>query len=225
MKRWKWLFAVLLFVPLTINAETISWEWAPTWVDNTPVSAADQAKMTAYLRLWKDGTPGAKTYFRETRNGVATWVDNILLRANASGASVSGWVPLKAWDNVNVTISAAFRSPIDNVERDSDESPPVRHMLKGPAVFAVINANPAIVMKGSCSTLSWTTTDAFSASINQGLGTVTLSGTRQVCPATSTTYTISAVNPGGTMTATAQVAVTVPTPPGCNAPGTLTITD
>jgi len=225
MKRWRWLIVALVFAPLVVNAETISWTWAPTWADNTAVSAADQAKMTAYLRLWKDGAPAAKTYFGEARNGVSTWTDNILLRANEFGASVPGWVPLKAWDNVYVTVSAAFRSPTDNVERDSPESPSVRHMIKGPPAAASISANPASLVRGSCSTLTWNTTNAFTASINQGIGSVALTGSRQVCPTSTTPYTITATNPGGSAAAVVSVVVTIPTQPGCNAPGTLTIMD
>jgi len=227
MKRWRWLVVALVFAPLMVNAETISWTWAPTWADNTAVSAADQAKMKAYLRLWKDGAPAAKTYFGERSNGATSWTDNIMVKANewAATNSVSGWVPLKAWDNVNVTVSAAFKSAVDNVERDSPESPPVRHMLKGPAAVASISASPASIVRGACATLTWTTQNAFTASINQGIGNVALTGTRQVCPTSSTPYTITATNPGGSTAAVASVAVTVPTQPGCNAPGTLTIMD
>ena len=71
--------------------------------------------------------------------------------------------------------------------------------------------------------LTWTTTDAVSASIDQGIGSVPLTGTRQACPVVDTTYKISAVNPGGTTTATAQIAVSVPVQPGCNSPTGLTI--
>jgi hypothetical protein len=225
MKRWRRLLTLLVLAPLVVNAETISWTWAPTWTDNTAVSAADQAKMTAYLRLWKDGAPTAKTYFGETRSGGISWTDNIMVRANEFGAAVPGWVPLKAWDNVNVTVSAAFRSPVDNVERDSSEGPPYRWMIKGPASVASISANPATIPRGACATLTWTTTNAFTASVNQGIGNVALSGSRQVCPTASTPYTITATNPGGSAAAVASVAVTVPTQPGCNIPGNLTITD
>jgi hypothetical protein len=227
MKFWKIPVLCFLLVPLVVDAETISWTWAPMWADGTTVSATDQAKMTAYLRIWKAGSPGAKTYFGEKRNGATSWTDNIMVRANewAVTNAVPGWVPLKAWDNVDVTLSAAFRSPTDNVERDSAESPPYRWMIPGPDAFGVIYANPVSIVRGNCTALNWTTSNAISASINQGIGAVALSGTRQVCPTVDTSYTITATNPGGSKASVpASVMVTVPAQPGCNPPTGITIT-
>jgi len=213
-----------LFVAVPTFAEEISWTWAPTWADGTAVSAEDQAKMTAYLRISKVGNSTAKTYFGETRNGVSTWTDNIMARSNelAVTNAVPGWTTLKAWDNVNVTLSAAFIGS-DGVERDSAESPAYLYMIRGPAAFAAISANPVAIVRGSCSTLTWIATDSMTASIDQGIGPVPLTGNRQVCPTSDTIYKISATNPGGTTTSTAQIAVTLPVQPGCNSPINMTI--
>jgi len=81
------------------------------------------------------------------------------------------------------------------------------------ATFAVaptactLTATPASVVVGSSSTLSWTTTNATSLSIDQGIGTVTpiASGTRSVTPASTTTYTATATSATGTATCTATV--------------------
>jgi peptidoglycan-associated lipoprotein len=73
-------------------------------------------------------------------------------------------------------------------------------------------ATPDSIDKGECSTLSWTTTDAASASIDGGVGTVPARGTKEVCPESSTTYTITAAGPGGEATSSAMVSVVPPSP-------------
>ncbi|MGE5645371.1 MAG: OmpA family protein [Acidobacteriota bacterium] len=49
--------------------------------------------------------------------------------------------------------------------------------------------------------------------ISPGVGTVSARGDRQVSPADTTTYTLTAKGPGGEETATATVTVSVPPPP------------
>jgi peptidoglycan-associated lipoprotein len=50
-------------------------------------------------------------------------------------------------------------------------------------------------------------------SINQGIGAVQGTGTRQIFPSSTTTYTLSVSGPGGSDAATATVTVTAPPPP------------
>ncbi len=75
-----------------------------------------------------------------------------------------------------------------------------------------ISASPASIVVGSSSTLTWTSTGATSASINQGIGTVAVNGSRVVSPTATLTYTITAKNSSGTTTATAKVTVVIPPP-------------
>lgn len=230
MKRWfQYLAVCLCLLPLVVGAETITWNNPTTNVDGSTISAADRAKIIVYLRGWKDGIPGAKTYFGETRGGLSSWTDNILVRMNqwAASGNVSGWIVLKAGDNVLVTASAAMPY-LDNTgatkEMDGPESPPYRWTLPGAAKvpFASMSANPAIIMKGLCTAITWITADATTASIDQGIGTVAVNGSRTVCPTVSTKYTLTATGPGGSATAIADVAVISP-PPSCNAPTGMTI--
>src|SRR6185369_16693763 len=60
---------------------------------------------------------------------------------------------------------------------------------------------------GGSSTLTWTSTNATSLTIDNNVGTVGTSGTKAVTPAATTTYTITATGPGGSATATATVTV------------------
>jgi peptidoglycan-associated lipoprotein len=67
------------------------------------------------------------------------------------------------------------------------------------------------VQKGQSVQLSWSTQNATDVSIDS-LGAVTPNGTRRLTPSDSTTYTLTAKGPGGTIQATARVTVTVPPP-------------
>jgi len=77
--------------------------------------------------------------------------------------------------------------------------------------FPIINsflANPSIIMPiGGSSTLSWSVTDATTVTIDQGVGTVALSGATTVSPITTTIYTLTATNTVGSVTATTTVTV------------------
>ena len=72
-----------------------------------------------------------------------------------------------------------------------------------------ISANPATVEQGQCSMLAWSTTGVSSASI-EGIGSVDPSGSRQVCPGSTTQYTITAMGDGGTRTESTTVTVNPP---------------
>jgi len=84
-----------------------------------------------------------------------------------------------------------------------------------PAPTCTLNANPATIAPGGSSVLSWTTTNATSVLITQGIGTVTLNGSTSVSPATSQTYALTATGPGGTVTCQQTVVVTPPATPSC----------
>jgi OOP family OmpA-OmpF porin len=81
-----------------------------------------------------------------------------------------------------------------------------------PAPTVSLSASPASIPQGQCATLTWSSADASSASIDQGVGNVGLSGSRQVCPGRTTQYTIAAVGEGGSRAASTTVAVTPPSP-------------
>lgn len=81
------------------------------------------------------------------------------------------------------------------------------------APTASLSANPNTVDAGQPTTLTWQTTNATDVSID-GIGTVDLSGSRQMTPVDSTTYHLVAKGTGGTQDATARVTVNpAPAPP------------
>ena len=88
-------------------------------------------------------------------------------------------------DTASVTVTVNPRAPTASLDADPEE------------IF-----NP-----GDSATLTWSTTDATSASIDEGVGSVTpvADGSTTVYPDTTTTYTLTATGPGGSASDTATV--------------------
>jgi len=91
-------------------------------------------------------------------------------------------------------------------------------IIPPPGPICTLNANPTTINPGGSSTLTWTTTNVASASIDQGIGPVTpvAGGSVAVTPATTTTYTLTGTgNNGQTVTCPATVTVTTQPAPIC----------
>jgi peptidoglycan-associated lipoprotein len=69
-----------------------------------------------------------------------------------------------------------------------------------------------VIDRGQSTILNWKTTGAATASIS-GIGSVPSSGTQNVSPHDSTTYTLTATGPGGNAEASAEVTVNREAPP------------
>ncbi len=82
-----------------------------------------------------------------------------------------------------------------------------------PAPSVSLSANPATIQQGQCTNLAWSSTNATSASIAPGVGSVDPNGSRQICPGSTTDYMITATGAGGSQTAAATVTVNPPPPP------------
>lgn len=100
--------------------------------------------------------------------------------------------------------------------------PPVKQEAPPPpkpaAPTASFEAEPSTIQAGQSSTLRWNVTGADSITIDNGVGTVQASGNRSVYPNQTTTYTLRASGPGGSVERTARVSVTQPPPPPPPAP-------
>ena len=81
-----------------------------------------------------------------------------------------------------------------------------------PAPTVTFTVAPDSVTQGQPVTLTWTTTNATSVSIDGGVGNVAATGTQQVTPTATVTYTLTATGAGGTQNATAKVTVLAPPP-------------
>lgn len=101
-------------------------------------------------------------------------------------------------------------------------TPPAPPPAPTPQPTVTINASPDTVNSGQSVTLSWSSTNATSLSIDPGVGSVAPQGSTPVSPTSSTTYTITATGAGGNATASTRVTVNVAQaeapPPAANAP-------
>ena len=79
-----------------------------------------------------------------------------------------------------------------------------------PRPFVRLTVDPTNIEAGKSSTLRWSSRNATSASIDQGIGAVPTSGSREIFPAETTVYTIVVKGPGGEARNTAIVAVRRP---------------
>jgi hypothetical protein len=77
----------------------------------------------------------------------------------------------------------------------------------GTLTIQSFTANPTQVVAGSNTTLSWDVSGADSVTIDQGVGTVTTSGSKLVMPPSTVTYTLVATANGSTATSSVQVVV------------------
>ncbi len=72
---------------------------------------------------------------------------------------------------------------------------------------ATLTAVPSTIIRGTSSTLTWTTTDAVSVAISGVSILPSTNGSAVVSPIVTTTYTLTATGPGGTATTSATVIV------------------
>ena len=110
------------------------------------------------------------------------------------------------------------------ITRTGGPSPVIAGLFFGPtsgtppspppsAPTASLTGNPLTIAAGQSTTLTWSTTNATSVSIDQGIGTVAATGSRVVNPTSNTTYTLRAANATSEATAAVSIAVTTPPPP------------
>ena len=135
--------------------------------------------------------------------------------ANAASASidqgignvgVSGSWPVCPRSTTQYTVAAVGEGGTRAASTTVTVTPP-------PAPTVSLSASPATIPQGQCATLLWSSANAASASIDQGVGNVELAGVRQVCPRSTTQYTVAAVGEGGTRAASTTVSVTAPPAP------------
>jgi peptidoglycan-associated lipoprotein len=88
-----------------------------------------------------------------------------------------------------------------------DETPP----LSVPSPTVEIGSSPSTIQRGQSTTLMWRSTNASALVIDSGVGNVQESGSLEVSPLESTTYTATANGPGGETRASTRVTVVAAT--------------
>jgi hypothetical protein len=155
---------------------------------------------TGTLRI--QSQPGeAQVYLNDEPKGITSPEGDLRLAGLGAGTyrlrvSLAGY---KTWEN--------------SIKVNPGETGTVFVTLEQKAVqpTVTLDATPASVQSGQSVTLSWAAENATEVDIEPSVGKVAAKGTTSVSPHESTTYTATAIGPGGVNTATAKVDVTAPT--------------
>ena len=87
------------------------------------------------------------------------------------------------------------------------------HLAPPASPSVALSASPTSVQAGQRVTLTWSSTNATSVTLEPSLGRVAAQGSTTVRPSQSTTYTVTATGAGGSAHASAQVIITPAPPP------------
>lgn len=166
----------------------------PTNLTATPVSPT-QINLAWTASTDPDNTASQLSY-RVFRNGSQIGI---------TSAGSTSWQDTGLISSTTYTYSMSAQDPAGNssaqtagVQATTPQAPPSISSFK---------ATPPSITAGQSSTLSWTTSNASSLVIDNGVGTVTSLNSVSVSPATNTTYTLTASN--NTSSTTAQLTIAV----------------
>jgi hypothetical protein len=103
----------------------------------------------------------------------------------------------------------SFRLTVTNTDKlSASATTTVTIMAASPVSILVFQATPSTIAPGATSTLNWVVQNASTVTISGVTGNLSpTSGSTQVTPAATTTYTLTATGSGGTVTAAAVVTV------------------
>ena len=162
----------------------------------TPSNPAPTAQMTAAPASVNAGQPVTLTW--STTNATSVTIDNGVGTVAASGSTT-----VKPSSSVTYTLTATGSGGTVTTTAAVTVTAPAPG-----APTATLSANPTTINAGQSTTLSWTTTNATSIAIDNGVGqNLPASGSASASPSVTTTYTLTATGPGGTTTATTSVTV------------------
>jgi phospholipase C len=137
------------------------------------------------------------------QSAVLSWTST-----NATSLSIDQGVGTVTGATGNVTVSPSTPTTY-TITATNGTATATASVTVSTALGVTLKATPANIGSGAQSTLSWTSTNAASLSIDQGIGAVAVpAGSHAVSPAANTTYTITATDAAGNVT-TSAATVTV----------------
>ena len=93
-------------------------------------------------------------------------------------------------------------------------APPVERKVEPPKpVITSLTVDPSSIERGQSATLRWSSQNATSGTIDNGIGSVDPNGSRQVSPSSTTTYRLTVRGEGGEASQTVTLRVTEAPPP------------
>jgi len=167
-----------------------------------PGEPTPPAPATGTLKI--QSQPGeAQVYINDEPKGMTSPAGELRLSGMAAGTyrlrvTLAGY---KTWENPVTVTAGETVAPFVILEKQN----------LSPSV--TLDADRSSIAAGQSVYLRWTSVNATDVDIEPGVGKVALAGATSVSPRESTTYTLTAIGPGGIKTATTYVSVTAPPPP------------
>ena len=206
-----------LKVVLEAYGDKVSGPWGRVYISGTDPRAAvlSNGKTPGYLVGHVD----------EFDNDFWVWKQELLLPPGTHHLTItragkelwSGDVKVEAGKKTSINVGKNSQVETDWSKRDADltKKAPLPRFYAGIAsatvvvapVKATVTNSTANINCGQSTNLEWTTTDAVDVSYDNGIGKVANSGSQAVSPHATTTYTLTAVGPGGTVTGAETVNV------------------
>jgi hypothetical protein len=161
------------------------------------------------------GVP-AILHFSATPNAITAGGSSTLQWDITGATSVSidqgiGAVPSSGTKSVSPAATTKYTLTATNNTGSVIASTTVMVTAVGKPIIATFTSNPSVITTGHSSILQWNVTGATNVSIDQGVGTVPLSGIKLVTPSATTVYSLTATNSSGSVEASATVTVSQPT--------------
>jgi hypothetical protein len=121
---------------------------------------------------------------------------------------ISGLGSFAATGSIKVTPTATttYTATAVGLAGKTESSTEVRVTTSGPKPAVAISAQPSNIQTGTSAVLSWSADHATSVNI-PGLGSFAATGSVQVTPSSTSTYTATAIGPGGTADSAATITV------------------
>lgn len=138
--------------------------------------------------------------------------------ANATSVSIApgiGTVP--ASGSTTVTPSSTTQYTLTATGKSGTATATATVTVQTANPTATLSASPTTITAGNTATLTWSTANAATVSINQGIGIVSASGSTTVSPTSTTQYVLTATSDSGARV-TSSSTVTVQTQGTTNSP-------
>jgi hypothetical protein len=175
--------------PYKVRADFLGqqfWSDAFQWQD-TPVDIP-RGTVELHVHLGGADISGAKVYLFSESGSYLGWFE-----VTDENGNVSFLLPDRPYEFRIDYNGEQYWS--DDVTAAAGTTSPVNIDLTPPKVD--INADPSSINVGGSSTLNWSSTNAYSCTIEPDIGEVDVNGSYVVSPSVTTTYTITATGPGG----------------------------
>ena len=139
------------------------------------------------------------------QSAVLTWstqgADSVSINNGIGTVEPRGTIVVIPFRTTTYTLSAV------SADGKTEKSVTITVVHSEGAPTVSITATPMTIQPGGESLLSWSSSNAYSAIIDNGIGNVPVNYSITVQPAATTVYTIHAIGPGGTSTASVTINV------------------